>query len=660
MNADALEGKIQTAQQRLAALLHRAEELPPPQEKFLATLLEELFVSLEELQESIEELHSKQEELTGTHLALEPQQWSYRELFYFAQDGYLLTDAQGIIQQVNRSASNLLNLHQGFLLGKPLSIFLTPETRLIFHNLLPQVHHRRQIRDIEMCLQPAQGIPFYCAFAVDTIRNYQNQVVSLRWLLRDISKRKQAEAALKQCQMHYRSLVETQGELVCRFQSIGTLTFVNAAFANYFGKQPQELIGQNWISMALETDQEALLKHLAFLSRENSEGTIEHRVKLSSGEVGWQRWYHRALFNGEGEFIEFQSTGRDITNADKTFCEFHQHQTEEKLPPTQNQLPDVLDALPAAVAWISADLRFLGVNRYLANSWGLPPETFVGKKVGSFDNLVDFARFVQQFFNNPVEDASQEIEIEVDGTLRHYLFVSYQYPSQGEAIFIGTNITEYKQTQQQLQAALRGKEISLQEIHHRVKNNFQTIYSILQLQSSNIKDQQLIEIFRDIQSRLKTMGLLHQKMYHSQDLTEIDLAEYIQDLANYLFLAYCQQSNKVVLKLQVNRVLTGINTAIICGQIITELVSNSLKYAFPEKNKSEIFINLTHDNYGKLVLMVGDNGVGLPEEIDFNNLQSLGLRLVNSLVKEIQGNSEVDRDNGTTFKISFTENNRLK
>lgn len=658
MSADAIEGKIQTAQRHLAALLRRATELPPQQEQFLATLLEELSVSLEELQGTIEEFNCKNEELTYAHWNLEAENLRYSELFDFAPDGYLVTDAQGIIQQANCTASNLLNLHQGFLVGKPLSVFLTPKAELIFEHLLTQLQEKRQIRDIEMCLQPRQGLPFHCALTIDSIRNQKNQVVSLRWLLRDISRRKQAEAALQRCQMHYSSLVEAKRELICHFKSIGTLTFVNAAFAKYFGKLPQELIGQNWISMALEEDQEALLKHLAFLSREHSEGTIEHRVKLPSGEVRWQKWDHRALFNSEGEFIEFQSTGQDISSICETFCECQQK--DDKLQPTKERLPAVLNTLPGAVAWISKDLKFLGVNRYLANSWGFPPDIFVGKKVDFLKNLVNFSKFVQHFFDISIEESSQEIEIEVNAITRYYLFVGHQYNSQGEAVFVGTDITEYKETQQQLEAALKGKELLLQEIHHRVKNNFQTIYSLLQLESSQIKDQQLVELFKDLQSRLKAMGLLHQKLYKSQDLNKVYLADYIEDLANYLFLAYCQQANKVVLKLYIDQIVANINTAVICGQIITELVSNSLKYAFPETNQGEILINLTQDNQGKLVLLVCDNGVGLPEEIDFNNLKSLGLRLVNSLVKEIQGYSEINRDHGTTFKISFAENNHLK
>jgi len=560
MNANALEEKIETAQQCLAALLRRADELPLPQEKFFAILLEELFVNLKELQGSIEELHSKNEELTYSYLT---------------------------------------------------------------------------------------------------------------W-----------ESALQQCQMNYGSLVGAQGELVCRFQSVGTITFVNTTFANYFGKQPQELIGQNWISMALEAEQEALLKHLASLSRGNSLGTIEHRVKLSNGEIRWQKWHHRAIFNAEGDFIEFLSRGQDIIcsaffqcqptgegkkelqalqtwdapdgwNGNPTPNFVHPQQAEKKTPLTNKRLPEVLDALPGVVAWISADLKFLGVNRYLASTWGLPPETFIGKKVGSLTNFVDFRQFVQKFFHSPMEQSSQEVKIEVDGTLRYYLFVGYQYGSPGEAVFLGTDVTKYKQTQQQIEAAIAEKEICLQALHHRIKDNFQSIYSLLQFQSNKIKDRRLLELLRDIQSRLKTMGLLHQKLYHYPDSTKVNLAEYIQDLANYLFLTYYQESNKVVLKLQMDRVDAGIKTAIACGQIITELLSNSLKHAFPKDKKNEIFIKLMHNSYGKLVLIVGDNGVGLPEKIDFNNCQSLGLRLVKFLIKDIQGYSEINGNNGTTFKISF-------
>ncbi len=204
----------------------------------------------------------------------------------------------------------------------------------------------------------------------------------------------------------------------------------------------------------------------------------------------------------------------------------------------------------------------------------------------------------------------------------------------------------------EIRQSLKEKEVLLKEIHHRVKNNLQVISSLLYLQSRNVKDKETLGILQDSQSRVRSMALVHERLYQSSDLARVDFAEYIRNLANYLFRSYGVNMNLIQLKIKVGEVLLGVDTAVPCGLILNELVSNSLKHAFPDDRQGEIYIELRADD-GQLTLMVSDNGVGFPEGSGFRNTETLGLQLVNMLVDQLEGTIELDRRGGTTFKITF-------
>jgi len=211
------------------------------------------------------------------------------------------------------------------------------------------------------------------------------------------------------------------------------------------------------------------------------------------------------------------------------------------------------------------------------------------------------------------------------------------------------------QTEDQIKASLKEKEVLLREIHHRVKNNLQIISSLLNLQSRYIKGKQVLHVFKESQDRIKSMALIHEKLYQSKELARIDFAEYVRSLVADLFRSYKTDSDLITLKTNIDDVFLGINTAIPCGLIINELVSNSLKYAFPEDRQGEIRIDLHSEKEGKFTLIVSDSGVGFPKDLDFRNTESLGLQLACTLVDQLQGTIGLDRTGGTEFKIAFTE-----
>lgn len=223
-------------------------------------------------------------------------------------------------------------------------------------------------------------------------------------------------------------------------------------------------------------------------------------------------------------------------------------------------------------------------------------------------------------------------------------------------VIVLRDITERKRAEEQTKRSLKEKEVLLTEIHHRVKNNLQIISSLLNLQSGYIKDKQALRMFRESQDRVRSMALIHEKLYQSKYLNRIDFAEYIKSLANSLYRAYNADPKKIALKIEIKDVYLGVDLAIPCGLIINELVSNSLKYGFPPQweGKGRIRIALIQREDDEIELTVSDNGTGMPEDIYFRQTETLGLKLVTILTEDqLKGKIKLDRRKGTKFQIRF-------
>lgn len=229
----------------------------------------------------------------------------------------------------------------------------------------------------------------------------------------------------------------------------------------------------------------------------------------------------------------------------------------------------------------------------------------------------------------------------------------FEHPEYGTVLVtVQQDITEQRATEEKIKASLKEKEVLLKEIHHRVKNNLGIVSSLLQMQSRRTQDSQARDILRDSQNRIASIALVHEKLYRSNDLANIDFAQYIPDLTTHLFDSYNVSSNCIRLNIQVEDVSLDIETAIPCGLIINELVSNALKYAFPHNRGGEIQVRLFQDKDQSLTLIVQDNGIGLPAEFDNEKAKTLGITLVQGLVKQLRGKLEVQSQAGTEFKIS--------
>jgi two-component sensor histidine kinase len=204
-----------------------------------------------------------------------------------------------------------------------------------------------------------------------------------------------------------------------------------------------------------------------------------------------------------------------------------------------------------------------------------------------------------------------------------------------------------------LQRALRERDVMLKELHHRVKNNLQVISSLVSLQSRAIREPRASEVFQTIQDRVKSMALIHEQLYQSRDLATIDFVEYVRRLAVTLFRSHAVHADAVALKLDLDDVPLGIDTALPCGLIVNELITNALKHAFPPGTNGEIGIGLHADRDGNCELSISDNGIGLPADAESSTEPSSGLQLVATLADQLGGTLAVHRDGRTQFTIRF-------
>ncbi len=224
---------------------------------------------------------------------------------------------------------------------------------------------------------------------------------------------------------------------------------------------------------------------------------------------------------------------------------------------------------------------------------------------------------------------------------------------------VQTELAERRKNQAQISASLQEKEILLKEIHHRVKNNLQVVSSLLFLQTRFVKDETVLHALEESRSRVQTMAMIHDKLYRSNDFTRIDFLEYLRSLTQELVATYHHSTRPVTVNTEGEEVLLNINVAVPCGLIVNELVTNALKHAFPldgetaaNSTPDKIFIGLKQRS-DMVELIVSDNGKGLPPDIDLENIDSLGMKLISMLTSQLHGEMTVEREHGTKFILTF-------
>lgn len=276
-------------------------------------------------------------------------------------------------------------------------------------------------------------------------------------------------------------------------------------------------------------------------------------------------------------------------------------------------------------------------------------------------NLNDEVGYLSSSFNEMIEKVqSSNEEMEIISKELEQRVTDRTKELEGALKSLQKENAQRRKIENDISKSLAEKEVLLKEIHHRVKNNLQIVSSLFFFQSKQVTDPKMLEMFRDGQNRVKSMALIHEKLYQSGDLANIDFKEYIKKLSNFLLQSYGVNQSKIKLKNNVQQVFLGVDAAVPCGLIINELISNSLKHGFVNMSSGEIRIDMGHNETDQLILKISDNGKGIPKNLNIEQSDSLGLRLVYNLTTQLNGKVEFFNNNGTTVKILFPNPATLK
>ena len=481
-----------------------------------------------------------------------------------------------------------------------------------------------------------------------------NELTSLRQRVRELegleASRTWTEKALRESEQRLRLLLESTEDIIVAMLDVhGRCLYYNGP--SRYALKPEDVIGKTAADFLDPTIAASVLVRVKHVAATRQSLNFEQKVPWRRKTM-WFLTQISPVVDKTGDVSAVVFFARNITERKRA---------EESLRLANMLLERTFASLKEAVFVMDQSAHtIITCNSAVEEIFGYKKEEVMGRTLGFLhQSKADYDVFYNRLSSALVGEGLFNAEFPArrkDGTLiiTECTVTETSDDSSGRAVLVIVvrDITERKRSEEQLKIALKEKEVLLKEIHHRVKNNLAVISSLLNMQSKYIKDKKTLEIFRESQNRVKTMALIHTKLYQSSDLAQIDFADYIRKLAADLIDSYRLERDSVVLLLDVRDVYFDVNVGIPCGLIINELLTNALKHAFPHGRKGEVSVRLTPRDEG-VALVVSDNGIGFPERIDFRNTESLGFQLVTALVDQLGGTMELSRNNGTTFTISF-------
>jgi PAS domain S-box-containing protein len=598
----------------------------------------------------------------------EEQQAFLSAIIEYSNDGIIGKTLDGIVTSWNKGAERIYGYSAGEIIGESVSMLVPPghpdDTRI----LLEKVSAGEPVSHFRTSRKTKDGRIIDVSLTVSPVKDAEGDLIGVSTIIRDITEEKAAEKALRQSEERFRRYVENAPDGIFLVDDAGDLLMVNEADCRITGFSRDELFQKNIIGMVYPDDRAFAVGQF---QKVKNEGKVIVEVRLVQKNGNVRHSLVKGMKVGEGEYLGFVSDVTDQKNA------------EEALRQSEERFRSYIENAPDGVFLVDDQGNYTMVNDAACEITGFSKDELLGKNLIEMVYPADTA-IAKEHFRRVREEGQATGEtryVTKNGDVGYWLVKAVKIDEEN---FIGftSDITDQKlmeseirslntvleqkvekrtedllkeisrrrTIEEQLRVSLDEKSLLLREIHHRVKNNLQIIISLTNLQLRQSDDPQVRKIMTETQNRVRAMALVHEKLYRSDTISDIDLAEYIEFLARQLFLNYNIDSRKVMLKIEIDEIRVPINTVIPVGLIINELVSNALKHAFPGDKKGSLSISATRGD-NTISLKVADTGVGIPEELDWRNAPTLGLKLIISLVNQLDGSIELDRSQGTAFSI---------
>ena len=481
-------------------------------------------------------------------------------------------------------------------------------------------------------------------------------------MLIDITDRKRAEVALKESEQKYRNLVETSQGMIWSVDVQGRFTFVNQAVRQFYDCEPEEIIGRAFCEFTspkqTPKDREVFERVLAGESLFGYEAECLRK----DGTVLYVTTNAVVLRDEAGNVLGTMGTTLDVT---------HFKQTEAALRATHAKLSTILDNAIAVIinfrVFADGDWEYDYFSSGAETIYGYTPKELIADKYLWLSRVAH--EDVETIFKTAGEsifaERTNQIEYQFrhkDGTLRWNSFTMFSKRDEAADCWVVTtvdiDISDRKLAEKQLKTSLQEKEALLKEVHHRVKNNLQVISSLLDFQAQHIREPQTLESFQASQNRVKSIALIHEKLYQSESLAKVNLADYIHSLTTHLIQTYTLNPDNITLQFRLDEILCNLDIAIPCGLLINELVSNALKHGLPGNAKGKIWVELTlrgvgnlESNVPKFTIVVGNDGIKLAKLPLMGSVESVGFQLIYALIQQLHGKIEIEQSRGTEFKI---------
>ncbi len=502
---------------------------------------------------------------------------------------------------------------------------------------------------------------YYCLY--DNLNNF----IGYLGIQRDMTERRTSDELIRLSEEKFRAVAESMPAQVVIFQD-DKFVYANPYSEKITGYNTDEILKKNfwdivhddYKDIAKDRGQKRLLGEMV-------PDSYEMKIVTKNNEERWLSYSARMIdFNGKKavlgiaiDITESKKNQDKIRLSEEKYRNFVK-QSSEGIFRMEFRTPVSINlAADEQVELIRKYVFIAECNHVFANMYDEKPEDIIGKNISNlkFQNT-DVPARILKFIMNDYSIVDDEVsEFDLEGMERNFVINIAGVIENGHLTSIWgvqRNITEKKKTEESIKRSLKEKDILLKEIHHRVKNNLQIVTSLLKLQAGYVKDEKIKQLFRESQNRVQSMSLIHQKLYQTKDLANIDFKEYIETVTIHLQHSYGILEDRVKIRIDVNNMVMSIDNAIPAGLIINELVSNSLKHAFPDNRSGNIFINAAYDEYSnEYWLLIRDDGIGFTEKIDFENSNSFGLKLVDTLVKQLDGMIEIVFKGGSEFRIHF-------